>query len=189
MTFEQYLQDKHAAQYQTISDYPKYQACKNGTIWSLDYNHTKKKKQLRTYPDKDGYRYVVLRINGNKYVKRVHVLILMTFLEKPSTIHQCNHKNGIRNDNRVENLEWVTPSENCLHAFRVNGRVISDKCKTFNSIRMKKMNKIRWETKPTHCKRGHKYNEPNSDGKILCKECQKIHKKTYRGKLYAKANI
>lgn len=78
-------------------------------------------------PDKlrNGYFRVTLNLGSRKSAKTelVHRLIARTFLgEAPTSSHQVNHKNGDKSDNRVENLEWVTPSENQLHAVRVLGR-------------------------------------------------------------------
>lgn len=73
-----------------------------------------------------GYSRVTLS-RGNKHKDgRVHRIVAETFLGNPPTIiHQVNHKNGIRNDNRVENLEWVTPRENVRHSFTLGREAAS----------------------------------------------------------------
>lgn len=66
-----------------------------------------------------GYNYISLKKHtGSKYIsRRVHRLVAKAFIPNPSNKPYINHKNGIKNDNRVENLEWVTASENDIHAF------------------------------------------------------------------------
>ncbi|EQB0486259.1 HNH endonuclease [Cronobacter turicensis] len=65
--------------------------------------------------------YLQIKVKGKKY--NVHRLVAFAHCEGYADGLVVNHKNGIRSDNRAENLEWVTQSENNLHAFRVNGRV------------------------------------------------------------------
>ena len=68
-----------------------------------------------------GYRLVCL---GRGRTVAVHRVVAKTWLEQSSDTHQVNHKNGIKHDNRVANLEWVTGSENANHAIRTGLRRI-----------------------------------------------------------------
>ncbi len=67
-----------------------------------------------------GYATLRLRIDGGYRSVTVHRLILRSFTDKHGA--EVNHKNGIRHDNRLDNLEWCTPAENLLHACRVLGK-------------------------------------------------------------------
>jgi len=65
-----------------------------------------------------GYVYIDLARNGVKKRVLVHTLVASAFVSpKPSNRHQVNHINGVKHDNVPDNLEWVTSSENNLHAF------------------------------------------------------------------------
>ena len=62
------------------------------------------------------YKFVGLFIDGQQKRMRVHRMVAMTFIDNPDNKPYVNHINGNRYDNNVENLEWVTPSENTKHA-------------------------------------------------------------------------
>lgn len=81
-------------------------------------------RSIKTFPRKDGYRHVSLMTSTGLKSFLVHRLILQAFTGETGTV--CNHKNGIKNDNRVVNLEWSTYSKNQLHSYAVLGRLPSN---------------------------------------------------------------
>lgn len=74
--------------------------------------------KLKNY---DGYKHICLIIDGKQTTKMVHRLVAEHFLENPNNYPIVNHKNEIRDDNRVENLEWCTKKYNVNYT---NGKKI-----------------------------------------------------------------
>lgn len=81
--------------------------------------HHYKERLLKGYINRDGYDIVSLQISENK-VRHVaaHILVAETFIPNPENLPCVNHKNEIRNDNRVENLEWCTVEYNNQYGTR-----------------------------------------------------------------------
>lgn len=95
----------------------------NGDIYSK-YS----KRFIKPKTNHKGYIYFGLRKNGRQHSVFQHRLIAEHFIDNPYKKTQVNHINCIKSDNRVENLEWVTQSENQLHAYK-NGKVAAYKNK------------------------------------------------------------
>jgi len=75
---------------------------------------------LKNQNNGNGYEKITLTINGIQYQKLVHRLVAELYIPKIKDKNQVNHINGIKNDNRVENLEWCNNAENQIHA-HLNG--------------------------------------------------------------------
>ena len=73
--------------------------------------------------DKYGYPYVVLYGRDMKHTARIHHLVALAFLGPRLKGHDINHKNGIRHDNRPENLEYTSRAGNLIHARDMLGKV------------------------------------------------------------------
>lgn len=76
-------------------------------------------KILKPQWDRGGYFHVSLYKNKKVSHKLIHKLVLEAFVSPCPTGYYGNHKDGNRTNNNLDNLEWCTPGENNLHAFRV----------------------------------------------------------------------
>lgn len=79
-------------------------------------------KELKPHLHHSGYYTIGLRINGKpKYFIRSR-LMAIHFIPNPYNLKEVNHKNGIKTDDSIKNLEWVTPSQNINHYYKVLGK-------------------------------------------------------------------
>ena len=107
-----------------------YMVSNKGRIKSLEVSITTKNGQLRKSQlrllknrlDAEGYQYVSLYKNKISSNKKVHRLVAIHFMPNPQNKPQVNHKNFIKTDNTIDNLEWVTNSENTIHSYLFGNR-------------------------------------------------------------------
>jgi|LGVE01.1.fsa_nt_gb hypothetical protein len=104
-----------------------YSISEDGRVWSC-----KKEKYLT--PISNGNGYFTVKLKGTKYF--IHRLVAKAFIENNDDKNVVNHKDGVKSNNNVNNLEWVTYKENSIHANKnslVNGtehkKILRKSCK------------------------------------------------------------
>lgn len=99
-------------EWRTINDFPDYEVSVYGEVYS------KRSERLLSPGDNDGYLCVVLCKDAKMYTKKIHRLVAETFIPNPMGKQEVNHKDGVKRNNRLTNLEWCTREENIQHAVR-----------------------------------------------------------------------
>ena len=126
-----------------IESHPWYEISDRG-----DVRNTRTNKILGRRIDKDGYRQVQLYESGVGHNHKVHRLVAEAFIGRDPERDQVNHLNGDKEDNRVENLQWCTRSENTRHAYKdlsfranitpaIKAHTKLDECKIRDIIRLR----------------------------------------------------
>jgi len=136
------------AEYQKLMDdisvpYGNYIVMKNGSIISNSTGN------LLSQFNKNGYPSVTLREGGKSKTKKVHRLLAECFLEQPEGTTVVNHIDGNKENYSLDNLEWVTPSENMKHAWatglKTSTEAMRNNCKALSKIRGKQSRKLSFE--------------------------------------------
>lgn len=127
--------------------HPNYEIDEAGNLFSLKYRK-KEMRQMLSPKLNNSNKYVRYNLGRNNTML-AHRLVALAFIPNPKNKPEINHIDGNPQNNHISNLEWVTRSENNLHAYRVNKRkhipyktikVLQIDCKTnqvinsFNSI-------------------------------------------------------
>lgn len=109
-----------------------YEVSSLGRLRSLDRTTEANNRWGNIAPRKYSGRLLKSHMTTNSYESRVfargekhhlvHRLVAEAFIPNPMSLSEVNHKNGVRSDNRVANLEWVTSSENKRHSYNELGR-------------------------------------------------------------------
>ena len=99
----------------------KYMISNMGRIKSMPSKYNRDEKLMNQYQNPSGYLHVKLIHEGKERAKNLHRLVAKHFIENIENKAQVNHKNGVKTDNRIVNLEWCTPRENRMHALSALG--------------------------------------------------------------------
>lgn len=121
------IKDLQNENWKDIEGYKNYYQISNlGRVKSLSRRILSKNNSTAIIKDRilkqgnsRGYKRVLLLKNRYRKMMSVHRLVANTFIDNPLNKTQVNHINGVKSDNQLSNLEWVTPSENKIHAFKI----------------------------------------------------------------------
>jgi hypothetical protein len=94
-----------------------YRVSNLGRVMSLKFRQTNRDKILTTRLSNSGYKCTGLTKEYKTRELFVHRLIAMAFIPNAENKEQVNHINGIKIDNRIENLEWLSRPDNQKHAY------------------------------------------------------------------------
>lgn len=111
-----------------------YQVSNTGKVYSV-----RSRKLLALTFEKGGYVSVELNVKGKNKRLKVHRLVAEAFLDNPNKKRTVNHKNSIRDDNDISNLEWATHSENIKHAFKYGDKDTHGESHSHNKLTEKQV--------------------------------------------------
>ena len=108
--------------WKVVPEWPGYSASNLGRISSTNGNGNHAKSRVLSGCHNLGYIHIMMTRYHNgireRKIRKAHQLVLEAFVGPCPPRHEVNHKNGIRDDNRLENLEYCTSSENTVDAVR-----------------------------------------------------------------------
>lgn len=100
-----------------IPNYSRYECSNTGLIKTFNWKGGSQTRIMKPAADRSGYlRTMLKRDDGVIHTIKVHRIVAQTWIENPENKEEVNHKNAIKTDNNVENLEWATRAENLAHS-------------------------------------------------------------------------
>lgn len=129
-----------------------YFASRDGRIFKCEDGRPGKEIGISRTTARHNYTQTVLYKDGKDYPFQVHRLIAETFIPNPDNLPYVNHKDGNKHNNHVDNLEWVTASQNSRHAIKTGlynapkvapGREMFSFLKGYNQVPVARANEVR----------------------------------------------
>ena len=99
-------------EWREVKEYSNYEVNQLGEI-----RHKKRQKILKPRSNNGGYQYVNFKINGKNTNFAVHRIVANAFIPNPNGCTEVNHKDYNKKNNCVDNLEWVSSSQNKQHSY------------------------------------------------------------------------
>ena len=148
-------------EWRIIDGYPDYYVSNHGRIKSFKKN--KKDGYILKFMTTNFGHFLVDLFDVNHKSKKllVHQLVLRAFIGLKPIGLVCNHKDGNKANNSIENLEYCTQGENNQHALDTG-------------LRVQPKGQEHWQGKKTHCKNGHEFTKENTyfwKNHRICRRC------------------
>ena len=89
-----------------------YKVSNKGRVKTINYKSNKREIMLKPRKDLKGYYYITIKVKDKRKNFLVHRLVALAFIDNPLNKPFIDHINTIKTDNRVQNLRWVTQTEN-----------------------------------------------------------------------------
>jgi hypothetical protein len=101
-----------------VNNFSRYSLDESGNIYSDNYKNSGKQVRLKPAKSNDGYLKTMIQDDSGKYhTVAVHRLVALAYFGEKQKGQEVNHKNGNKEDNSLNNLEYCTRSQNCQHSF------------------------------------------------------------------------
>jgi hypothetical protein len=100
-----------------------YEICEDGQVFSIVQTNSRRIRALKPWGNGIGYLKVNLYKDGKQHKRYVHRLVAEAFISNPENKPNVNHRDCNLRNNRADNLEWCTQSENILHAVKLGRHV------------------------------------------------------------------